>query len=304
MVLAGGVGGAKLVWGLAQLLPPTEMAVIVNTGDDFRHLGLTICPDLDTIMYTLAGLANPDTGWGVVDDSFAAMEMLDRYGQPNWFRLGDRDLATQVTRTALLGAGQSLTQVTTHLCRGLGVAYPLLPMTDAPAPTMIVTDEEVLPFQDWFVRRRWQPAVRRVLLPDPPPRASTAVVQALEAASLVVIAPSNPLVSVAPILNVRPVRDLLHRAPVVAVSPIIGGAAVKGPAAKMMAELGLEVSPVGVARLYGAKLLDCLVFDEVDADLAPLIEATGIRAVPAATWMQSAEDRVQLARTVLEAWTG
>jgi len=294
--LAGGVGGAKLVWGLAQLLPAEHLTIIGNTGDDFQQLGLTICPDLDTVMYTLAGLTNPATGWGVADESFQAMEMLARYGRPDWFQLGDRDLGTHIARTELLAAGQSLTAVTAHLCRSLGIQVALLPMSDAPAPTMMDTDEGLLPFQEWFVHRAWRPAVRQVLLPKPAPAATQAVIDALRSADFVIIAPSNPLVSVEPILHVRPVRDLLRQLPVVAVSPIIGGQAVKGPAAKMMAELDMEVSPLGVARYYH-DLLTGFVLDQVDIDLLPQLK---VPALATATWMRSDADRIQLAQTVLD----
>jgi LPPG:FO 2-phospho-L-lactate transferase len=300
VALAGGVGGAKLVWGLAQLLPPGDLALIGNTGDDFRHLGLAISPDLDTLLYTLAGIANRSAGWGIEGDTWQAMMMVAHYGGPAWFQLGDRDLATHLVRTKRLAEGETLTAITAAFCHRLGVRPALLPMSDEPAPTLLETDEGILPFQDWFVRRQWEPAVRRVILPDPRPRASEAVVAALEAADLVVIAPSNPLVSVDPILHTRPVRELVAARPAVAVSPIIGGQAVRGPAAKMMIELGLEASPVGVARFYGRALLSGLVLDEVDAELAPAVEALGIAARPATTWMRTDEDRIDLAQTVLD----
>ena len=300
LVLAGGVGGAKLVWGLAQLVSPEHLTVVGNTGDDLQHLGLTICPDLDTLMYTLAGVVNPATGWGLANDTFVGLEMLARYGRPTWFRLGDRDLATHLARSELLADGLRLTEVTRHLGRSLGLDLALLPMTDALAPTLVETPEGTLDFQEWFVHRRWQPAVRRVVLPDPPPPPSPELQAALAAADLVVIAPSNPLVSVTPILNVASVRDLLRERPVLAVSPIIGGQAVKGPAAKMMNELDLEVSPVGVARFYGAELLAGLVLDQADAHLAPAVETLGIAALPAATWMRTDEDRIALAQVVLD----
>jgi LPPG:FO 2-phospho-L-lactate transferase len=300
VALAGGVGGAKLVWGLAQLLPGGDLAVIGNTGDDFHHLGLAISPDLDTLMYTLAGLANRAAGWGIEGDTWQTMMVVAHYGGPTWFQLGDRDLATHLMRTERLAAGETLTAITAALCGRLGVRPALLPMSDEPAPTMMETDEGLLAFQEWFVRRGWGPAVRRIVLPNPPPRASEAVVVALGAADLVVIAPSNPLVSVAPILHTRPVRELVAARPAVAVSPIIEGRAVRGPAAKLMGELGLEASPAGVARFYGRALLSGLVLDDADAGLIPAVEALGIAARPAATWMRTDEDRIDLARTVLE----
>jgi LPPG:FO 2-phospho-L-lactate transferase len=304
-VLAGGVGGAKLVWGLAQVLAPEELTILGNTGDDLTHLGLTICPDLDTVMYTLAGMADPDSGWGVKGDSFGAMESVARYRGSTWFRLGDQDLGTHLARTELLAAGLTLTQVTAHLCHALGVRQRLLPMADQPAPTLVDTAEGVLSFQEWFVRRRWQPAVRKVILPLPRPAASSQVLEALDMADLILIAPSNPLVSVAPILNVSSVREALEsrQRMVVAVSPIIGGRAVKGPAAKMMAQLGMEVSPLGVARWYGAGLLSGLGLDQADESLTPAIEALGIAALPASTWMRTDSDRIGLASCILD-WVG
>ena len=236
--LAGGVGGAKLADGLARILPPENLTVIVNTGDDFRHFGLTICPDLDTVMYTLGEVANPETGWGRAGESRRAIDEVGRLGGPDWFSLGDLDLATHLTRTHWLDSGETLTAVTRRLCSGFGIRHAVLPMTDQPAPTLIETETgEVLPFQRWFVRERWQPAVRRVVLPEDV-RATQAVVRALESADVVVIAPSNPFVSIDPILNVYPIRALIEDVPqaVVAVSPIVAGRAVKGPAAKMMVE--------------------------------------------------------------------
>lgn len=305
VALAGGVGGAKLVWGLQRILPPEQLTVIGNTGDDFRHLGLTICPDLDTCMYTMAGLSNPSLGWGVVDETYAGMEMLKRYGGPDWFKLGDRDLGTHLARTEWLATGMSLTQVTAQLCQRLGVHHPLLPMSDQPAPTRIRTPEGVLSFQDWFVRRRWQPTVLEVLLPEPPPLPSPAVSDVLETLSesdLVVIAPSNPLVSVAPILNSAGLRERLasSSARVLAVSPIIGGRAVKGPAAKMMAELGMDVSPFGVARYYRTDLLDGLMMDQEDVSHVSAVEELGMAALAAPTWMHTQEDKIRLAETLID----
>jgi LPPG:FO 2-phospho-L-lactate transferase len=295
--LAGGVGGAKLADGLARVLPPERLTVIVNTGDDFRHLGLSICPDLDTVMYTLAGVANAETGWGRAGESWRAIGEVDRLGGPDWFSLGDLDLATHLTRAHWLEAGETLTTVTRRLCAGFGVGPAVLPMSDAPAPTLIEADTgEVLPFQVWFVRERWQPAVRRVVLPEDA-RATSAVIRALEAADVVVIAPSNPFVSIDPILNVYPMRALLEDAPqaVVAVSPIVAGRAVKGPAAKMMAEMGLEASAAAVAAYFG-HLIDGFVYDAQDAGLA--VE-DGLALLCADTIMSSPADRERLAREVL-----
>ncbi len=296
--LAGGVGGAKLADGLAQILPPEQLTVIVNTGDDFTHCGLTICPDLDTVMYTLGGVQNNETGWGRTGESWRTIEETGRLGGPDWFKLGDLDLGTHLTRTHILGEGQSLTAATRHLCGQFGIGPAVLPMCDQPAPTLIeTTDGELLPFQVWFVREQWQPPVTRVVLPDDV-RSSLPVVQALEAADLVLIAPSNPFVSIDPILNVYPIRAMLEDVPhaVVAVSPIIAGQAVKGPAAKMMAEMDLPVTASAVATYYG-DLIDGFVYDEQDAGMAA--EDT-LALCCTDTIMRTAADRERLAREVLE----
>jgi LPPG:FO 2-phospho-L-lactate transferase len=295
--MAGGVGGAKLADGLARVLPPENLTVIVNTGDDFRHLGLTICPDLDTVMYTLGGIANDETGWGRTGESWRAIGEVSRLNGPAWFALGDLDLATHLARSHWLDAGETLTAVTRRLCAGFGVGPAVLPMSDQPAATLIETDSgDVLPFQVWFVRERWQPVVRRVILPEDA-RATAAVIRALETADLVVIAPSNPFVSIDPILNVYPIRALIEDMPraVVAVSPIVAGRAVKGPAAKMMAEMGLEPSAAATAAYYG-HLIDGFVYDRQDAGLA--VE-DGLALLCADTLMTGAHERERLAREVL-----
>ncbi len=295
--LAGGVGGAKLADGLARVLPPENLSVIVNTGDDFRHLGLSICPDLDTVMYTLGGVANNETGWGRAGESRRAIDEVGRLGGPGWFTLGDLDLATHLTRAHWQDAGETLTTITQRLCAGFGISPTVLPMSDAPAPTLIETDTgEILPFQVWFVRERWQPVARRVVLPEDA-RATAAVIRALEAADLVIIAPSNPFVSIDPILNAYPIRALLEDVPraVVAVSPIVAGQAVKGPAAKMMAERGMEVSAAAVAAYYGY-LIDGFVHDVQDEGMA--VE-DGLALLCTDTMMHDAADRERLAREVL-----
>lgn len=295
--LAGGVGGAKLADGLARVLPPENLTVVVNTGDDFRHLGLTICPDLDTVMYTLGAVANAETGWGRAGESMRAMGEVGRLGGPDWFGLGDLDLGTHLTRAHWLDAGETLTAATRRLCGGFGIGPTVLPMSDDPAPTHIETGTgEILPFQVWFVRERWQPAVRRVALPEDI-RASAAVVHALEAADLAIIAPSNPFVSIDPILNVYPIRAMLEDIPrtVIAVSPIVAGQAVKGPAAKMMAEMGLEASAAAVATYYG-HLIDGFVYDCRDVGMAA---EDGLALLCADTIMHDPADRERLAREVL-----
>lgn len=294
VVLAGGVGGAKLAYGLAQLVAPERLTIIGNTGDDFVHLGLTICPDLDTLMYTLAGQVNPETGWGRRDESWQVMAEVRALGAPDWFQLGDRDLATHLARTHWLNQGERLTAVTARLCAGVGVQPRLLPMSDQPAPTLLDTEEGVLPFQEWFVQRRWQPLVRRVLLPDDV-RASRAVITALEQAQVVILAPSNPFVSLDPILNIYPIRAVLADVPevVVAVSPIVAGEAVKGPTARMMRHWGLPVTPQAVAEHY-AGLITGFVQDERDAGVVEDLPTLSTN-----TLMLTAAERVRLAVEVL-----
>ncbi len=296
MCLAGGVGGAKLADGLAQILPPENLTVIVNTGDDFQHLGLTICPDLDTVMYRLGGVANDETGWGRAGESWRAIEEVKRLGGPRWFSLGDLDLATHLIRTDGLARGERLTAVTRNLCQKFNIQPTILPMSDQPAPTMIATDDKVYPFQNWFVEERWQPIVKAVQLPEDV-RATSAIVNALDQVDYVIIAPSNPFVSIDPILNVYPIRAMVTDLPrsVVAVSPIVGGRALKGPAAKMMAELGLPVSATAVATHYG-ELIDKFVYDQQDADLSAELNMPALRTQ---TIMQTAAERAQLAAEVL-----
>ncbi|MCA9969540.1 MAG: 2-phospho-L-lactate transferase [Anaerolineales bacterium] len=295
--LAGGVGGAKLADGLAHILPPESLTIIVNTGDDFQHGGLTICPDLDTVMYTLGSVANPETGWGRQGESWHTLAEVSRLGGPDWFRLGDLDLATHLTRTHLLQEGLSLTAVSRHLARRFGIAPTILPMSDQPAPTLIETSAATLPFQTWFVKEKWQPAVRRIHLPADV-RATPQVMQRLEQADIVLIAPSNPFVSVDPILNVYPIRAMLEDLPraVVAVTPIIAGQAVKGPAAKLLQELGMPVSATAVSAYYG-DLLDGFVFDAQDpaAKAGPDVASTHLD-----TLMRTPADRQRVARAVLE----
>jgi LPPG:FO 2-phospho-L-lactate transferase len=295
--LAGGVGGAKLAEGLAQIVPPAQLTIIVNTGDDFSHWGLTICPDLDTVLYTLADVSNPKTGWGRAGESWRVLEEVTRLGGPDWFRLGDLDLGLHLTRHHWLHEGQSLTAVTRHLCQQFNVQCDLLPMSDQPAPTMIETADGLLPFQTWFVRERWQPAVKQVHLPDNV-RATPRVIQKLETADLVLIAPSNPFVSIDPILNVYPIREMVADLPqaVIAVSPIVGGKAVKGPAAKLMQERGLPVTPQAVADYYD-DLLDGFVYDTQDPPHS--VAAEGLQTLQMDTIMYTASDRLRVAEAVL-----
>ena len=294
--LAGGVGGAKLADGLAQILPADQLTIIGNTGDDFQHLGLTICPDLDTVMYTLGGVANTQTGWGREGESWITIDEVERFSGPSWFRLGDLDLATHLMRAQLLAEGRNLTAATHYLCRQFGIEAPILPMSNQPAPTCIVTDDGELVFQEWFVKERWQPVARAVKLPENV-IASPQVTRALEAADLVLIAPSNPFVSVDPILNVYPIREMIMDLPraVVAVTPIVGGKALKGPAAKMMAEMGMPVSATAVAGYYG-DLIDGFVYDIQDKEQADDFACSTLNTD---TVMHSREDRVRLAQKTL-----
>ncbi len=304
VILAGGVGGARLVDGFAQILPSANLTVIVNTGDDFRHMGLAISPDLDTVMYTLAGEANLQSGWGRQGETWRTIDEVARLGGPDWFRLGDLDLATHLTRTALLDQGMGLTAATAHLCQRFGLAQRLLPMSDDPAPTMIETDGGLLPFQTWFVEQAWQPDVRQVHLPADV-RATPAVLSALEKANVVILAPSNPFVSIDPILNVYPIRAMIADLPdlVVAVSPIVGGEALKGPAARMMRAASLEVSARGVAEYY-EDLVDLFVYDRQDAALfdSPALMRDEASAVyfGASAIMADRAARQRLAREIID----
>jgi LPPG:FO 2-phospho-L-lactate transferase len=302
VALAGGVGGAKLAHGLAQIAPPENLTIIVNTADDFEHLSLHISPDLDTVMYTLAGLANPKTGWGLTGESWATMAGLARYNGPTWFQLGDRDLATHLLRTMWLRQGYPLTWVTAELCRRLGVRPTVLPMADEPVRTMVQTAAGELAFQEYFVEKQWQPVVQSIRFAGlEAAQPSKEVVSAIRTADVIVLCPSNPLVSIDPILALPSMRRILTagRAPKIAVSPIVGGQALKGPAAKLMAELGLEVSAAGVAR-YLREVLTGFVLDTVDAGQQAAIEALGLKALVTGTVMLNNEDRAQLAREVLQ----
>ena len=299
LALTGGVGGAKLAFGLAKLLRRAECAFVVNTGDDFEHLGFHISPDMDTLTYTLAGLASPAAGWGRRDESWAFMAALEGLGGESWFRLGDRDLALHVIRRELLASGNSLTAATAKIAARLGVRHRILPMSDDPVRTEVETAAGRLAFQHYFVRERCIPAARGF------------VFAGAEAAKLnpeipwrdlhaVVLCPSNPFVSVGPMLAVPGMRDALlaARVPIVAVSPIVGGAAIKGPTAKMMRELGMPVSAEAVAEHY-AGLVTHFVIDEVDRAEAPAVEALGMRVDVTQTIMRTSSDRVRLARAVL-----
>jgi LPPG:FO 2-phospho-L-lactate transferase len=302
VALAGGVGGAKLADGLAQVLAPESLTIIVNTGDDFEHLGLSICPDLDTVCYTLAGIANPATGWGRAGESWQALESLSELGGPAWFRLGDKDLGVHLERTRRLRRGQSLSQITRHFCQAWGIRHPVLPMTDDNVPTWVYTDEGELPFQEYFVHRQCHPRVAGFRFEGvEKARPAQGVLESLRKANLVVICPSNPWVSIGPILAVPGIRFTMEdrQMPVVAVSPIIAGQAIKGPAAKMYAELGIEPSALSVALHYGS-LLFGFVLDRQDAGLTQAMNDLKIKPRITNTIMNSPQDRLRLAEEVLE----
>jgi len=302
LALAGGVGGAKLAAGLSQVVAQDDLTIVVNTGDDFDWMGLRICPDLDTVVYTLAGLDNPQTGWGVQNDTFHVLDSLRSMGCEAWFRVGDRDLATHLFRTRELQAGISLSEVTRAICRKIGIGIKVLPMTDSSVPTIVDTDEGTLTFQDYFVRRKCEPRTRGFTFrgienATPAP----GVLSALECANAIIVCPSNPFVSIGPILAVPGLKPALSasRATVVAISPIIAGRAVKGPTARMLGDAGMAVSAASVAGLY-RDFVDLFVVDVADEMLRPQVESLGIgfRALP--ILMDTPQSRAALARTLID----
>ncbi|MBT4488493.1 MAG: 2-phospho-L-lactate transferase [Rhodospirillaceae bacterium] len=303
IALSGGVGGAKLALGLSRLDLGDELLIVANVGDDFEHLGLTICPDLDTVTYTLSGLSDQEKGWGRTDEGWRFMESLGQLGGEDWFNLGDRDLALHIMRTQALRSGESLTAVTRTITRRLGIAAPIVPMTDDPVRTMVQTADGPLAFQHYFVRDRCEPVVTGfdfTGINNARPQADFKAALSDPDLQAIVITPSNPFVSVDPILNLPGIRDTLRAvaAPVVAVSPIVAGLAIKGPAAKMMHELGMPTTALAVAEHYG-ELLDGFVLDHGDGDQANAVAALGVRPLVTKTVMESLEDRENLAREVL-----
>lgn len=308
--LAGGVGAARFLDGLVAVVPPDEVTAIVNTGDDDEFHGLWVCPDLDSVTYRLAGAHNPETGWGLAGETFRTIDALERYGAPTWFRLGDRDLATHLFRTQRRHQGATLTEVTREITAAWGIRSRILPMSDDRVATRITvaTDgaapgTEELAMQEWFVHRRCAPPVVSVRFDGADAaRPADGVLEALDAADTIVICPSNPVISIAPILAVPGVRDLLvaRRDRVVGVSPIIAGHPVRGPADRLMGPLGIEISCVGVARSY-QEFCSTLVIDAADAELAPRVKALGVHAVVADTVMRDARVAATLARHTLAA---
>lgn len=300
--LAGGIGASKLLLGLAGAMPPEDITIIANTGDDIELFGLRICPDIDTVTYSLAGVINEETGWGLKADTFECLRWLERYGDAPWFNLGDRDLATHIFRTAELRSGRSLAEVTDRIRKSLEVRSMILPMTDAYAPTRVVTDNGEMHFQEYFVRRRCEPRVREILLhgaasAQPAPGVLSAILEA----DAVIICPSNPFISIGPILAVPGVREALAktRATVIAVSPIIGGRALKGPAADMLRDLGHEVSARAVAAMY-EDFVDLFVLDETDAPLETGITQLGMRVMVTNTVMVTLADKQRLAQLLVQ----
>lgn len=301
LALAGGVGASKLLYGVAQVMDPSDLTVIVNTADDLKLHGLTICPDLDTVTYTLAGVADQERGWGIEGDTFNALDWLDRYGRERWFNLGDRDLATHLYRSALLKEGLTLTDVADIIRRALTVRATVLPMSNEPVSTIVLTDHGPLPFQAYLVRDGASHAVGGVVFEGiEHSRPAPGVLEAIEAADGIILCPSNPIISIEPILAVPGIREALKatRAPIVAISPVVGGRSLKGPTDKFLAGLGHEVSALSVARLYH-DFLDLLIIDRLDTDLLPAIEALPLRARATETVMNNLGRKIALAKETL-----
>lgn len=300
VALAGGVGGAKLVHGLSQCLTPEQLVTIVNIGDDFNHLGLRICPDLDTVCYTLAGKANLATGWGRAGETWNALESLGEIGGPTWFRLGDLDLGTHLERTRRLRSGEPLSKITKDFCCSWEVEFTVLPASDDNVPTWVYTEEGELPFQEYFVRRQCLPKVSGFRFADvEAAKPAPGVLEALGDARLVIICPSNPWVSIGPILEIPGIQEAVACRTVIAVSPIIGGEAVKGPAAKMYKELGIQPSAQAVAQQYGS-LLTGYVIDLVDKGQEEALRHAGLEVLTVDTLMKTNADRHRLAKQVLD----
>lgn len=308
LALSGGVGGAKLAAGLADVLEPDQLTIAVNTGDDFEHLGLTICPDIDSVVYALAGLNDTVRGWGIADESWQMMERLGALGEETWFNLGDRDMAMHLARSWRLRAGESLSEVTTRLIRALGIAHAVVPMSDAPVRTQVEARAEEgwawLDFQHWFVREQCRPEVRGIRFAGLPASPSPGLASALARPDLaaIIVCPSNPFVSVDPILALEGVRGALTacRVPVVAVSPLVGGQAIKGPLAKMLAERGQGCNNLAIADHYSG-MVDHWLIDHADSGDAQQLRASGVAVTVSATVMRTAEDRKGLAREALSA---
>lgn len=304
LALSGGVGGAKLAAGLAAVLPPEQLTIAVNTADDFEHLGLTICPDLDSVSYALAGLNDTTRGWGMKDESWQAMEMLGRLGEAQWFNLGDRDIAMHIARSWRLREGESLSQITARLTGEMGIRHAIVPMSDQPVSTQVLTEAGWLDFQQYFVAEQCRPAVREIRFNGLPAKPSPCFVEALARDDLaaVIICPSNPYLSVDPLLALTGVRDAIAalKIPRTAVSPLVGGKALKGPLSKLLSELGMREHNSAIADHYKG-LIDHLVIDTLDADDALDLRDSGVSVTVTHTVMREAADRESLATNVLAA---
>ena len=301
LALAGGVGGAKLVLGLSKILKPEELSIEVNTADDDMFHGLHVSPDVDTVIYALAGLTNKTTGWGVDGDSFRTLSALKRLGDETWFQLGDLDLATHIKRTSMLRAGKSLSEATQHLAKNLGILHDVIPMSDDSVKTKAITKSEELDFQDYFVRRKCEPAIQEIKFEGiSTAKPSQQFIDAISQAETIIICPSNPIVSIAPIIELPGIKELISnfKGKRIAVSPIIGKQALKGPAAKMMMELNEDVSSIGVAKRY-IGICDWFVIDKADTEEANEIEKLGMNVHITSTIMNSDEEKIDLANKIL-----
>ena len=301
VVLSGGTGGAKLIHGLAHGVDPSQLTIVCNTADDFVHHGLNISPDLDTIMYTLAGMADSSEGWGIQGDTFIVLAQLKKLAAETWFQLGDQDLATHIMRTRLLREGLSLSKITDRIKAHLGVKTTILPMTDDMVETRVETPQGEISFQEYFVKHRWQPEVKKIFYAGvESSKPAPGVIEAIQNASLIIICPSNPVTSIGPILAVSGIRDAIKKAasPVIGVSPIIGDSAISGPAHKLMAAQGWEASAAGVVKAY-VDLLDTFVIDSSDGKLRERIQGLGIKVAMTSIRMDSDADKERLAREVL-----
>lgn len=306
VALAGGIGAAKFLTGLSAVIPPESITVISNTGDDIELFGLRICPDLDTVMYTLAGVVSVERGWGLEGETFKSLAWMSRYAGEQWFNLGDQDLATHIYRSDRLRSGVSLTEVTAHLCSSLGVRSTILPMTDSYAPTFVETDEGRMHFQKYFVGRHCEPRVNALDLSIASASNSAAgVVESILSARAVIVCPSNPFISIGPILAVPGIRDALQqtRASVAAITPIVDGRALKGPAADMLRDLGHEVSARAVAGIY-SDFVDLFILDSEDSESASDIQELGMRSLITDTVMKGDADKTRLASETLTALLG
>lgn len=302
VALTGGIGGTKLISGFSKLLSKNQLTIIGNTGDDLELFGLRICPDLDTVIYTLGNLVNTETGWGIKDDSFICLDALKHLGEPSWFNLGDRDLATHLWRTSLMKKGDSLSQVTEKMCQILGVNCKLLPMTDSHTPTYLMTNQGKLHLQEYLIREKCNPVVQKLIYENiqnasPAPGISEAILNA----DGVILCPSNPFISIGPILAVPGIRELLVQtdAPIFAITPIVNQRALKGPTAKMLKELDYPVSPVAIATLY-RDFLDIFVLDNQDVQMRKEIETMGLKVIVTNTIMNNDQEKTRLASELLE----